>query len=644
MKLNGLNNIGFQGLPKPSAKPSPAKDAKSSFEGVLGQSKVEPKPDAKADLKPISKNEVKKDSKKDFDSEDKKPSLTKALEGKALEAKPPEKAGAQAEEQSAADVESLPLQPGAPNLTVPVGEKFANPPMNEPVLVAPGAAKEKPIISQEDGVDSLTRRVVWNDFLRKMKDDLGVSAEDVLAAFASLTDQELAEPPAQTVNTVVAALGLNPEQAQTAKNYFTELIAKTKSHSMGEELGKSQKQINLTLMSQRDAQRKALNHAVDQLNDSFFMKNPEAARLTQAQLQQQLQPQWEKREARSAPTNLEMVEVAAPSSTAIPGMSVKASTADFGPNLAPAVPGAAPLSAGSGIPEQNPAMSAKAKPEVKNTIDEMIRQFMSPQAKVESLKAGEVSAAPAAATEAGKGAGLAANSAVAAAALAGASGGSLKSVLEDLSGSMDSDDDKDFTSDASYLTAGLAGQHKELNLAGPAPEFQAQLNEMSKQPMSVPDLVDKAQIMVHEGGGEMKVTLTPEGMGEVAMKVSVNEGKVQVQMITESDEAKKLIERQLGELKSQLHSNNLSLDTIKIDTATNLGKQLEQQYQDAQRQATQTAWEQFRQDNQGWRRSFFETPSAKLYKGQTEAQRDVQAPALAPTARKQYNRRLDLVA
>ncbi|NJL23748.1 MAG: hypothetical protein HC902_00235 [Calothrix sp. SM1_5_4] len=70
---------------------------------------------------------------------------------------------------------------------------------------------------------------MWNDFLRKMKDDLGVSAEDVLGAFASLSSEDLAKPPAETVDKVVMALGLNDQQAAMAKQYFSELIQKTKT-------------------------------------------------------------------------------------------------------------------------------------------------------------------------------------------------------------------------------------------------------------------------------------------------------------------------------------------------------------------------------------------------------------------------------
>lgn len=635
--------MGAAGLQKQSpGKASSSEKAAKSFEEVLGktnpsstgpQKKIETVDKVEArDAKPSYKQPKPEARGPQTDARDQKPGLRDPKAGSDQssnreESKDP-KGQKNLSEQSASG-DALPMQPNAPTLNGPLNDRMMNAkPVGEPSLVEAGVI-DNVVAPQEDGVDSLTRRVVWNDFLRKMKDDLNVSAEDVLSAFASLSDEELVQPPQETINTVVAALGLNKEQAQTAKGYFTDLVAKTKSTSMGEELGKSQKQINLTLMSQREAQRKTINRGVDQLQQNFFMKNPEATAgiMTQAQVAALTGP------VPAADSDTEMMTVGAPASE-IPGMSVSAPPANF-----PQAQGQAPV---EGF---DPALQnfEKVKAQPKNTIDEMVRNFLSPQSKVDTLKAGEMSAAPVAAAVAGGASAVGADTALQAAAAGSLSAGSVKGLLEDLTSGKDSDDDSEYSSDASYLAAGLAGDVKDKNIAAPSAEFQAQLTKAAKEPMSVPDLVDKAQIMIHEGGGEMKVTLTPDGMGEVAMKVSVHDGKVQVQMITESDEAKKLIERQLGDLKSSLHANDLKLDTIKVDTASNLGKQLEQQYQDAQRQQTQTAWEQFRQDNQGWRRGQFETPSAKFYKGQGEAPRDLQAPS-STAERKNINRRLDLVA
>jgi flagellar hook-length control protein FliK len=176
-------------------------------------------------------------------------------------------------------------------------------------------------------------------------------------------------------------------------------------------------------------------------------------------------------------------------------------------------------------------------------------------------------------------------------------------------------------------------------------EFQGKIQSADIAPVTVQEAVQHAQLMVRDGGGEMKVKLRPDGLGEISMRVQVENGKVSVHMVTESDEAKKLMERSLGDLKAGLAQNNLHVDAIKIDTATNLGKQLDQQYHEAQRQAAHQNLEQFRQDQQGWRRSFFELPTVRPYSSQGDAPRDVHAPNNAAASNKRGNsRRLDLVA
>jgi flagellar hook-length control protein FliK len=208
--------------------------------------------------------------------------------------------------------------------------------------------------------------------------------------------------------------------------------------------------------------------------------------------------------------------------------------------------------------------------------------------------------------------------------------------------------DSDANADASHIGSILNSDTRTQGLSAKSGDFQSQMtqNHQGPQPMTVPDLVKQAQIMVRAGGGEMKVTMHPEGLGEVAMRVTVEKGKVGVQMITESDEAKKLIERQLGDLKASLSNSHLHLDTVKVDTATNLGKQLEQQYHDAQRQQAHMQWEQFRQNQPGggWKQSFFDINSIRqAYQSDSQAPRDAKAPA-ATRARSLGSRRLDLVA
>ncbi len=503
-----------------------------------------------------------------------------------------------------------------------------------------GKGKSKAVGGEVDpNIDSLTRRVVWNDFLRKMREEFGVSVEDVLGAFASLTAEDLAKPPHETVDKVVMALGLDEQQSQLAKQYFTALIDKTESKSMGEELAASKRQISLSLMSQRELQRKELQSSLERMNHNFFMQG----------------------QAPKAQT-----PVADPGSAQAPSGNMK-SQMPVGMQAAGVAPAASPIGANPNLGSVNPmpsengmvdsvatkSLNSGEKTQLSQNayaqkgeapavdLDSLIQKFT----VTNDVAPKELPIAPASESmesilgrsmsQSAKGASATA-SAAAPVAVAGASvAAGLGGLLTD---SEDSEDMIDFDSEGMPVEAnGFAGATK---LNGDAtiqsPQAPAQPNQVT-----VPEVIESAQVLVREGGGEMKVTLNPDGLGEVALKVNVENGKVSVQMITESDEAKRLIERELGGLKNSLMVHDLAVDTIKVDTATHLGKQLEQQYQEAQRQMAHQALEQFRQDQQGWRKSFFEVPSAKAYQSQADAPSDVQAPS---GSRKKEARRLDLVA
>jgi flagellar hook-length control protein FliK len=483
-----------------------------------------------------------------------------------------------------------------------------------------------------------------------------------------------------------------------AKQYFQELIQKTKSNSLGEELALSSKQINLTLMSQREVQRKTMERSLERMNQNFFMKAPPQSdnpRGSEA-------PVFEK-----TPIDAKVIDTKAADNKAInvAAMSAKA---------APAVPDdvLAQMQPVDASDKSIDKLVQKLK-DTKQDLQQLQTQLrqMEPEqdngkvqgqnqpqaigpvmAKVKAAIAAAANSSPAVTANAATLASVAnttaanttaakltaanmaaanmaaantattnaapskpspgtAKSASAFAQAASSASGAVNAVkLPGLGGRDTSSKDQDTKDQAEpQLAATVLGADGKLHqIRHDQNGFQAQLAQQGKAPqppVTVPDLIQNAKIMVRDGGGDMKVTLHPDGLGQVAMKVSVDHGKVNVQMITESDEAKKLIQRELGDLKSQLALHHLQVNDIKVDTASNLGRQLEQQYHEAQRQATQQAWQQFRQDNQGWKRSFFQAPSARQYRGVESAPRDGSIPATADArARRMANRRLDLVA
>lgn len=165
------------------------------------------------------------------------------------------------------------------------------------------------------------------------------------------------------------------------------------------------------------------------------------------------------------------------------------------------------------------------------------------------------------------------------------------------------------------------------------------------------ELVRHAQILMKNGGGEMKMQLKPEGIGDVTLKVSVKDGQVAIQMLTENDSAKKLLESNLDDLKTSLAQNKLHVDAMKIEVGTEFAKQrFEQAQQDASReQARQMAQDfmgQFRQDREGFRQGFGESLGFKNYQQPRRNSLPEIEPVVAASGSQQKSgeRRLNLVA
>lgn len=81
---------------------------------------------------------------------------------------------------------------------------------------------------------------------------------------------------------------------------------------------------------------------------------------------------------------------------------------------------------------------------------------------------------------------------------------------------------------------------------------------------NVEKMIDQSSTLIKEGGGEMRVRLNPEGLGEVSLKVSLQEGQVKVQILTETSLAKDVLERGLDDLKLGLETQQLKVDEIRV--------------------------------------------------------------------------------
>lgn len=138
---------------------------------------------------------------------------------------------------------------------------------------------------------------------------------------------------------------------------------------------------------------------------------------------------------------------------------------------------------------------------------------------------------------------------------------------------------------------------------------------------NVQEIIDQAQVMIRKGGGEMKVSLNSSGLGEVNLKVNVQDGNVDIQMVAEHSEAKRALEKGLGELKANLAQQKLNVEALNVDVSTDLSGG-----SDADKEAEQDHAREFARDfmgksrdgNQSFKQSFLSTPFQGYFQQERE--------------------------
>lgn len=166
-------------------------------------------------------------------------------------------------------------------------------------------------------------------------------------------------------------------------------------------------------------------------------------------------------------------------------------------------------------------------------------------------------------------------------------------------------------------------------MAAPAPLAPLPQPTHTQRVENVQNLMNQAQVLVQKGGGEMKVEMTPEGMGSVQMKLKVLDGKVQLQMSTENKEVKKMIESSIADLKQSLATHNLAVDQVRVDVvhktmgSSDVRQDLQGQMNDflnqqQQRDGTRQFWQQFNENfgNRQAREGYYDAQNIR--RGPTE--------------------------
>jgi len=174
--------------------------------------------------------------------------------------------------------------------------------------------------------------------------------------------------------------------------------------------------------------------------------------------------------------------------------------------------------------------------------------------------------------------------------------------------------------------------------------------------MNLQQVMNQAQYLIKKGGGEMKVKLSPEGMGDLHLKVLVQDGKVNMQMSAENAETKKLLESSVADLKHSLSSHKLSVESIKIDSVNQTNTDMNSQNskdtmnfnQQQARQENRQFWNQFQESfgNRGQQRdNALETPNLRGYGKKQDALQPLDSSVSAKAKRTDgRGQGLDLVA
>lgn len=515
--------------------------------------------------------------------------------------------------------------------------------------------ESSPREQQEQAPQSKTvsRQAAMEMFLNRMQDQLGVAPEKIVEAFSKLDLADLAAPPEESAAKLISELDLNSQDSQKALGFYNEMLAMSAAAGMAQYLQQNNQQADFQVMTKKEAQIQELRSSIGDMSDRFFITGQHAQMPAGVDQQAKVSRVYaaQKGEAPLAglqksdpfvkenPEEMMMGDKAklgetSDSKTGFVGMGLGNGSLDVSelkpvqsPEFlnAPVEPLSVPLPSNEVVPElqkevvhakmQNPAVP----PNELNAPAAGAQDNLNLNAKVANE--------------------MAVNTPNAVAPL-----GTPTLTGNSANGSEGEFDDSDQADGQPLEALGAHSLTAEKTLGGKSFSMEAPKPTTADVQQNVKEIISQAQFLAKKGGGEMKVKLNPEGMGELNLKVKIVNGQVNVEMVTSSDSAKKILEKGLGELKESLASHQLHLDSIKIDHSKEISSQLDQQRREAEQGFQHKFLSDFRDNNQNFRREMFEFGAPSVPSSQT---RDRAANAVYdPTTkrRSETSRRLDLVA
>lgn len=479
---------------------------------------------------------------------------------------------------------------------------------------------EKSAINSQDEAQRLMLK-----FMDSMENELGIAPVEIVAAMSQLGPVDLTLPPEQTVEQVIGKLNLEDDEQEIAADIYSDLLAGLSSLKtapqptadawmnpamMGGMMAGgalASQQFNDPLKGQSLPQnafqqaapkpelsrRDALNQSIDRMNDRFFLKEqpPVVAPGTQVvedsfvsqskgEMPQAVTPSGGRMEI---PEDMQMVQ---PKTYDPKGYDPKlvATTAGLAAHALKAMP---------------KAESSSLEKMQANGTETLPTNTTALQMNMDTLPSLEGSAS--------------------------SSSGDSMSFNESASESDLASLGKDAKTegDAFALPQGekqVGPQGK--SFVGAAVAGGAMTRGQDSQDPNIQAIMSRAKVMIQDGGGEMRVQMSPDGMGTIDLQVAVENGKVNVKMVADTPEAKKLIESASQDLKQHLNANKLDVGSIKVDLASesstnnsnnNAQKQFEQALDQRGRDQAQQFFNQMRDGNMGQRHSQLEMQDLRGY-------------------------------
>ena len=100
---------------------------------------------------------------------------------------------------------------------------------------------------------------------------------------------------------------------------------------------------------------------------------------------------------------------------------------------------------------------------------------------------------------------------------------------------------------------------------------EAEPNQKAGQTEFLAQIVEKAVLQVKSNQPEIKITLKPEFLGQLKLRISTMDHQVIVRILTESPLIKEIIENNIDQLKAALQSQGLEIDKLDVCIAQDSG-------------------------------------------------------------------------